>query len=296
MIEVIYHGNCFDGMAAAWAAWKKLGNEGVKYTPAYYGDSKLTNRLTQDCYENANINDTLYILDFSFKRPLMDLLASKLKKLLVLDHHKTAEKELEGAGYAIFDMEKSGARLAWEYFHWMKDSGGMFYGEDEFNPEVPDLIKYVEDRDLWRFKLPNSEAVNSYIQAAPMNIASYDVIARALEIDLDSCIEIGQGIEQYKKLMTQIIGDRAELLNLIGYTIPVVNTTLLFSEVGHYLCQKYPNSPFAIGWYDRDRYTRCFSLRSIGDFDVSQVAKSFGGGGHKNAAGFEINITDFRLI
>lgn len=32
------------------------------------------------------------------------------------------------------------------------------------------------------------------------------------------------------------------------------------------------------------------SLRSNGDYDVSAIAKAFGGGGHKNAAGFEVPI------
>lgn len=47
-------------------------------------------------------------------------------------------------------------------------------------------------------------------------------------------------------------------------------------------------TPVALGWWQRFDGKFQFSLRSRGDIDVSEIAKKFGGGGHKNAAGFQL--------
>jgi len=274
---VLYHGNCFDGMSACWAAWKKFGDD-AEYRAVNYGQDFPFNEYGK--------NDDIYIVDFSYRRDILLALKDEVNKLVVLDHHKTAQKDLEGLDFCIFDMEKSGARLTWEYFHWEKDSGGMFYGEDEFNPPVPKLIQYVEDRDLWRFKLPWSKEINAYIQSYPMTIAEYISIDKMLEGNFERCRTEGWAIERYKNTMVEAQCRHFSIQNVGGYNVPVVNSTILFSEVGNSLCLKYPEYPFAAYFTIRNDGKKQWGLRSIGDFDVSEVAKKLGGGGHKNAAGF----------
>lgn len=276
---VLYHGNCFDGMAAAWAAWKKLGDD-AEYIPVNYGQSLPSGIITDERDTN------LYIIDFSYSREVLLDIKEYVNKLVVLDHHKTAEADLKGLDFCQFDMSKSGALLAWEYFHWEKDSGGMFYGEDEFNPPVPKLIQYVEDRDLWRFALPHSHEINAYIQSFPMDIDNYDSTAKMLEDNFDGCRLAGFAIERYKDTMVKIQCKNAVISPIGGYQVPVVNSTILFSEVGNQLCKDYPDAPFAAYYSIRRDGKKQFGLRSIGDFDVSEVAKKYGGGGHKNASGF----------
>lgn len=270
MIKVLYHGNCFDGMAAAWAAWRKFGNS-AEYKPVTYGPKDI-NEMMQDCYENANINDELYIVDFSFPREVLEALHNKVVKLVVLDHHKTAQKDLEGLDYCIFDMEKSGARLAWEYFH--------------PNLGIPRLVQYIEDRDLWRFKLEHSCYVNAFIQSFPMFIEQYDYLDMSIETSFDDCVSEGIGIERYKNTMVETMCKYYYLGKIGDYEVPIVNATILFSEVGNRLCQLYPQYPFAAYYTVKKNGSYQWGLRSIGDFDVSVVAKQYGGGGHKNAAGF----------
>jgi oligoribonuclease NrnB/cAMP/cGMP phosphodiesterase (DHH superfamily) len=81
------------------------------------------------------------MLDFSYKKPVMLELASKATKITVLDHHKTAEADLQellmdrdSKVFGTFDMSHSGAYLSWDYFHPTK--------------LVPSIIGYVEDRVL----------------------------------------------------------------------------------------------------------------------------------------------------
>lgn len=56
------------------------------------------------------------------------------------------------------------------------------------------------------------------------------------------------------------------------------------------MCKVFPDAPFSASYCDRGDGKRSYSLRSLGDFDVSAVARMFGGGGHRNAAGFVVDL------
>lgn len=280
-------------MAAAWAAWKKFGDK-AEYVPVFYGTS-LHDYLKTDYnnwanpYDGLNI-DELYIVDFSFPRVQLEVVAS-LTKLVVLDHHKTAQKDLEGLDYCIFDMEKSGARLAWEYFHPRDGYGvdGQIVDTTSLEYNIPKLIQYIEDRDLWRFALPDSHFVNAYIQSFEMNMINYNGMAVEMENPrrFEEIIMQGKAIERYKNTMVEAQCKHVSIQDVGGYAVPVVNSTILFSEVGNKLAINYADrAPFAAYYTIRGDGKKQWGLRSIGNFDVSEVAKKLGGGGHRNAAGF----------
>jgi oligoribonuclease NrnB/cAMP/cGMP phosphodiesterase (DHH superfamily) len=74
------------------------------------------------------------------------------------------------------------------------------------------------------------------------------------------------------------------------YFTVFVNSTVLKSEIGNTLLYKFPYSNFS-GIYSIDDITNSthFSLRSLDDkTDVSEIAKIYGGGGHRNASGIKI--------
>lgn len=266
----IYHKNCFDGICAAWVVNKRF--PGIDLLPMNYGDP-IPASLAE--------YNRIFMVDFSLPRDQMEFLR-KSYDIVVLDHHKTAQANCEGLDFCVFDMNESGASLAWKYFF--------------PNHEIPTLVKYIADRDLWRFKEPQSEIINAYIQSYPMEIGWYEDLYNKLETleGKEIAFQVGNGIERYKQTMVQAICKNAAM-NKQG--IPIANTSLLFSEVGHELCKIHPEAPFAIYYYDRllDG-TRQFGLRSIGNFDVSEVAKGFGGGGHKNAAGFQMNLAEVDMM
>lgn len=281
MINVMYHRNCFDGMAAAWVCWREFG-DGAKYIPVNYGDD-FTN-LYQDCYENANINDRYVIVDFSFPRDLMELIASKAESIIVLDHHQTAQKNCEGLDFCKFDMNESGASLAWKYFN--------------PNQPMPWLVQYIADRDLWKFQMDGSEAINAFIQSFPMNIQEYNLLAQKLNSTggLEDAALGGASILRYKNQNIQIGANNAWEGTIAGHRIHIANATMLFSEIGNELCKRFPNEAFSAYFTIRPDGRVQWGLRSIGDFDVSEVAKRYNGGGHRNAAGFireEINFKEF---
>lgn len=215
------------------------------------------------------------MVDFSLKREEMLELDKRVESVRVYDHHKTAEKELEGLNFVAFDMKESGASLVWKYL-----MPGI---------EAPRLVKYIKDRDLWLFVEAESEAVNSYIQSFQMNLDNYEYLYHKLETTngLLEAITSGQAILRYKNTMVETMCLQAAIMLIEGYEVPVVNASMLFSEVGNRLCEKFPDHPFSAYYLDRADGFRQWGLRSIGDFDVSEIAKAKGGGGHKNAAGFQ---------
>lgn len=260
----IYHANCFDGMAAAWVVKRVFPK--AKLFPGQYGE-----HFPFDMYGK---DDNIIIVDFSYPRKIMKDIDRKCNSILVLDHHKTAQANCEGLSFCKFDIEESGASLAWKHFFPSKT--------------VPNLIRYIADRDLWQFDLPDSKYVNAYIQSYEMNIENYDYLYYRLQENLSEAVLAGEAIERYKDTMVMAICQHARIEKIGEHVVPVVMTPLLFSEVGHRLCQHYANHPFAASWFIREDGTKVYSLRSIGEFDVSEVAKSFGGGGHRNAAGFQV--------
>lgn len=258
-MKVIYHANCVDGFTAAWCAWLKYGDVGVEYIPAQYGDPPPSNIEGQD----------VLIVDFSYPRDVLLRMRDDATSFFrVFDHHKTAEADLKGLDFCVFDMERSGAGLTWD----------LLWG----NPR-PLLVDYVEDRDLWRFKLNYSKEINACIGSYPYDFETWSILSTS---DLDDLITQGKAVLRAmdKHIATQL--PLASLEYFAGYKdIPVLNCTYAISETIGALSEGHP---FAVGWFQRANGQYVYSLRSRSDFDVSEVAKKFGGGGHKNAAGFTV--------
>ena len=270
----MYHGNCFDGIASAWVVQRKYPD--AICIPALYGVSNRNEFYNAIGQENMSvervINTRLVMVDYSSNREDMIGLHKWFQgNFICIDHHKTAQLACEGLDFCVFDMEESGASLAWRH-----------YFPDE---PMPRLIKYVKDRDLWQFRLAQSHQVNAFIHSYPMTIEAYGGLVEYLEDDDNFYIAQQQGVAilRYKEQMVENICMSAEIID----GIPTVNTSVLFSEVPERLLEIFPTAPYARYYYDRIKDgIRQWGLRSKGDFDVSEVARDNGGGGHKNAAGY----------
>mgnify|MGYP000048822557 CR=1 FL=1 len=279
---VIYHGaDCMDGFGAALAfhMWKEAvyGSENVQYIPCNYGQDIFS-------FGYSFVSKDVYIVDFSFSREVLTMIAKDADYVLVLDHHKTAEEALENWGdkpvnmEIVFDMKKSGAGLTW----------------DRFCPSPghrSDLINYIEDRDLWRFALWGSKEINAYIALADKTFESYSLVNTLLQNDIERAHQFGALLlKQHQKHVDSIVA----LARPCKISLPtgeynglVANSNYQFaSDVGHELAKL--SGTFGATYVTDSRGATKWSLRSIKDYDVSRIAKQFGGGGHKNAAGFEI--------
>lgn len=260
---VIYHGGCMDGFTAAWVASQYLPESelrGMAYTDEPPDDEDVRDRR-------------VYIVDFSFKRDVCERIHEKARRLTILDHHKTAEAELQGLPYADFDMEQSGAGMTWDYF-----ANGY---------PRPWLVDYVEDRDLWRFKLPDSKEVNAGIATTPMTLEAWDGLHRQ---GLDRTREIGRGALAFESMCADKAAKEARVIRFEGYDVPFVNTQYQLASVT--AGKLAEDAPFAVAWFQKGDGKIQYSLRSRGEdaVDVSEIAKRWGGGGHRNAAGFTVDV------
>jgi oligoribonuclease NrnB/cAMP/cGMP phosphodiesterase (DHH superfamily) len=286
----IFHGKCADGFTAAWAVHRALGDE-VEFHPGVHQDAPpdVTKRH-------------VILVDFSYKRPVLDEMFRVSESLLVLDHHKTAAEDLAGyrapfgpgwkrylhdvyqdacenapQPYATFDMERSGAQIAWDFFV-----------PDEPRPQ---LVDFVGDRDLWRFKLPMSREVNAFIFAHDYTFENWDYLNNMLADDAgarDVCAR-GQAIEKkHHKDVAELVSVMKRRMVIGGHDVPVANIPYtMTSDAGHLMAQ---GEPFAACYWDTPE-GRVFSLRSTTDgLDVSAVAATYGGGGHARASGFRMPI------
>ena len=253
--HVIFHGFCDDGFGAAWSCWKLLGDR-VQYLPAQHGEP------VPDIPDDA----VLAMVDFCYPRAIVEQLAQRLRGLVILDHHVTAQADMEGLAYAVFDMERSGAHLAWNFFHPEKP--------------LPELLAYVEDKDLWRFRLPESREVTAALRSYPMDFAVWDAF------QIEQLQREGVALLRLQDQQVESHCKRMRWENLGGYRIPVVNASDYRSEIANRLCTLHPEAPFAAAYYDTQEGFRSWSLRSVGEFNVAVLAKRWGGGGHKNASGF----------
>ena len=267
MIKIIYHGPwCPDGFTSAYCAWTVF-REDAEYIPVDYSDP----------IPQFNPGDEVYILDFSFPRETMIAIEKIASKVVCLDHHKTAQENLLGLTFALFDMNKSGAVLSWEYWHSDKP--------------IPDLIRYVEDRDLWRHNLPLTEEVYMGLREQERTFENWHRLAQMPDF-VNFTSHIGKPLLIAKKKEVKAIAETAEWFVIAGFKVPVVaECNRYYSDVCNLLCKEFPEAPFAVAWRNQNG-VRKWDFRSIGDFDVSAIARQFGGGGHKNAAGCSTSLGD----
>lgn len=282
---IISHRGCPDGWAAAYICKKRYPEAEIM----------LLDHGKNPPYAEVEGKNVI-VVDFSWRTREENIRLSKLaKSFQILDHHKTAEAELEGLDFATFDMKRSGAGLAWDYIYG-KDSrcfsGWVNVNTDEKNWWLPRpwWVDYTEDRDLWNWALPNSKEVNEYLRVLPKTIESWD--AMAAHDTVETATQAGIGIEKGTQYYVREVVGQRQLGTLNGLTVGVVNAQYVScSEVGNELAKE---SQIGMSYFEREDGIMQFSLRSIGDIDVSVIAKENGGGGHKNAAGFQLSLKEGR--
>lgn len=255
--HVLYHAKCPDGFGAAWAAWKVLADR-AKYIPVSY------EQPVPELPEDARV----LMVDFCYPRPMCMELANKVESVRVLDHHKTSADSMAGVPWATFDMDHSGAYLSWVHFHGLN---------------VPEFVLYLEDRDLWKFKIPYSREVAAALGSYPMEFTLWEQLHT---MGMDKMKLDGGTILRFQRQKVEEMVSRVRWMDFDGNRVPVANASTLFSEVGDRLCQMYPDAPFAAYYYFRSDGLIQWGLRSPGRFDVTSIAKKYGGGGHPGASGF----------
>lgn len=267
---VIYHKNCPDGFGSALAAYLVLGD-----TASYYAASH--NSSPPDVTDKVVV-----ICDFSYDQQTLEIMIKKSKGLLVIDHHISAQKKLKNIPnkHKIFDMSHSGAYLTWKYFH--------------PDVEVPKMIQYIEDRDIWKFELPETKFFSASFKNVPFEFDEY--MKYLDEGNLSELIKEGKIIhdadqDNISKIVKYASCRLTRLRNGEYYNIAYLNSSYYQSDLGNVLIDTVlPQADFAAIYSHNYRSNNThFSLRSSNEkTDVEEIATMYGGGGHRNASGLSI--------
>ena len=269
-----HHASCPDGFGAAWAVREAWGSE-ADYRARGHDDGVDAAALA---------GSEVCFVDIAPPNHGLRALLESAARVLVLDHHVSSRDRFESDPRLVeaaaapphrvhFDLEHSGAVLAWEHFH----------------PEtrLPDLLAYVEDQDLWRWQLPRSREVSAAIASHPQTFDAWDRLARTGWEELAE-----EGAPVVRAQQTEI--ERA-LRNVHGvwfgeHRLEAVNAVFLRAWIGHELATRAAHgSPCGLVYrVQGDRVD--VSIYSVGDFDVAALAAREGGGGHRNAAGFSVPL------
>lgn len=251
----------------------------------------------------------LLITDFSYKPDALSelMMSFGARSIVMLDHHKTAEADLadfkvemcgvakfvasdmEGmfrdmaeidrpAIAARFDLQRSGASLTWE-----------FCFPDE---PMPWIIQHVEDRDLWRMALPDTRKVSLLLRSYPYDFEVWTKLMAADAHSKSNALADATSIERFYDQKIAEMLPTATLKDIGKWKgVPTAHAPYAFaSDLAHELLKAHPSAPFAAVVVDAYG-GRTYSLRSEDSRqDVSEVAKQFGGGGHRNAAGFRMPL------
>lgn len=315
-VTVIYHADCLDGFGAAFAAWLRFGDR-ASYRPMHHGQP----------WAMADIaGHDVFVLDFSFPPATLNEMAGVAASVTQIDHHLSALKDwsphLDGSAIGhqayrspelplqlIFNLDKSGARLAWEHFH----------------PEtpLPHLIRHIEEQDLWRFQPDITRPFCRALRLQAFDFPAWHALlqetgstespryqamltqGRAIDQFFEKEVRLLAGGQQAR--LAKIRGEPADELQARRHGLPIivdgpsawlastglaVNANALFaSELGNLLAEQ--SGSWGLVWHLAGDGEVKVSLRAKGAVDVAEIARRYGGGGHRNAAGFRLPARQF---
>lgn len=293
---VLYHAQCSDGWGACFSAWKRFG-ESADYLPVEHGKPPP--------WQEIDGRSDVYLLDFSYEREVLLDIRGKVSRLVVIDHHVSRAPDLRGPGFVRgmedrpfvvrdgtmichYEPHHSGAVMAWQHFH---------PGSD-----VPWALRYIEDRDLWAWKLPASREISAALSTLRHDFDVWGDVVGGVDRELAmkrslsgqtttwpdffyALVEQGAAILRYQASLIDRICKSAREVAIAGHKALAANSSVLQSEVGERLAI---GRAFGACYYVAEDGIWRWSLRSAeGGVDVSEVAKKFPqGGGHRRAAGF----------
>lgn len=276
-IVVIHHVDA-DGHCAAAIVGCLLGFNRIQFIPMNYSWD-LPNYFEPK-------NKTIYIVDYSLEPEIMDSISQLAKKVIWLDHHKTAidniTKYYENTEYNFInksDINKSGSLLTWKYCF--------------PNLPIPNSVNLIDVYDRWKWHNVD-DALEFHF-----GLLCYDTRPKLIDAQrlwrsllFDSAnttqdiIAKGRIILSYNNMRNAIMTSSVEQGSFFGYNALFINTLEGINEI----CSQYNSFAFDIDifvGYMRKKDKWYVSLRTTkSDIDVSELAKRFGGGGHPKASGF----------
>lgn len=266
---IFYHAHCPDGFGGAYAAWKKFGDT-AEYLPIKPGSSK------PEDLSGAHV----YFIDFTYPKDIMDAIVAEAASVVVLDHHLGVKDVVESMPEFVFDEKRSGATIAWKYFH--------------PNVTAPTLFTHIEDDDLFLFKLSDTRPIIRYLGIQPFSFEAWDTFIHELDDEntKSALFERLRTYSEYFDMLVSFTVERAKKVQFEGYECYFANSSpfiTMRSAIGNALVKENPPIALVVSAHPEGFGV---SLRSDGSADVAAIARKYGGNGHPASAGFSIAAGD----
>lgn len=263
---VIYHGNCDDGFGAAWVL-----NNHLQGQIQFYAD------MHQEPPPWGLIDDqNIWIVDFAYPRTVMEEIIERARYVIWIDHHDTAIRESGDlrANHltSVLDRNLSGSMLTWYFCH--------------PNTVPPQMLEYIQDRDLWKNELPFIDEVTIARRSYPMSFNIWDEFMTYPGMDV--LFAEGKSLWRYFQQVMESFLERLHPVQLKGIEGLGANVPYPFQSDFANLVSRRFTIPFGAAYWELASGDWQFSLSSSGDFHVGELAHRYGGGGHAGCAGFKV--------
>lgn len=293
-IHIIFHAGCADGVMSAWLIKRLFTSVSVVFHEGSYASPPPLDQI--------NEIDSVIMVDFSYPRDVILEIAEAASFVTILDHHASAQEalvDLPENVHAEFDMDRSGAMITWDYMHanWIGGSG--LRKDTDPNRPAPNLVRHVQDCDLWRFKLIHAHEMRALIQSFPPQLEGWDDLFELMNGDLTDpnhdAVKQGTALLRKDNMMIDTIAATARPININGIEILAAASPYSYgSSVAGKLAERSlaAGGPGVGAYYIDHPDDRQWGLRSIAladgtvTFDCIALARKFGGGGHPTATGF----------
>lgn len=294
-ITVFYHHPCLDGAVAAWAAYKKWGedpNYDIKFIGIDHDTDEATKKLI---FANIDTATHAVFADYCPKRSLMDEIADHAGKVTVYDHHDTPIQQMRGYCNPKVTM----------HFDENRSGGAIIHDELFGRQSRPKIISIAEDIDLERERNQEAYWISAYIDSLPYGNIEQIVssVNRIMVMSREEMIALGRLAGQHHEEMLASTMDSAGWARLAilpdtdPVLVPMINANVrhLPREYSHRLRELAGSmhAPVALSWHVDRGSMVVVSVRTNGIPNAAEVAQymgsaelghGLGGGGNKTAA------------
>lgn len=285
--KLVTHKNCMDGAVCA-ILYRALGGkeQNVHFSnPQHEASDAIVEELLDDGH-------MVLAVDVSISMKLAKKIYAsdnyRSSNFQLLDHHKSAVPLMEIKQDTIEIEEhnnRCGCRMLYDFL--MKE--GVLYNE-KLKPYV-ELVKLVDDHDRWIKQYPESDDIAMFY----MTVGQKLFIERFLKDPTTTFSKEEEyliKIEKYR--MEEEVKDKKRAIQSAIHSRKINGKTYRFGFVtGVKYVSTTGNALYADPSLNVDVIVlvgNTISMRCSKDseIDLSAIAKSYGGGGHKAAAGFQL--------
>ncbi|PIR88694.1 MAG: hypothetical protein COU09_00745 [Candidatus Harrisonbacteria bacterium CG10_big_fil_rev_8_21_14_0_10_44_23] len=270
-ILVFYHADCADGFSAAWVAWLAL-KEKAQYISLPY--SQASEKKAFSSIRGRH----MYFLDMCPPEDVIRFL-NKENQLTIIDHHAGRKEVARLAPEHRYAQKNSGAVLTWKYFFPKKPT--------------PYLLRFIEDRDLFAFKITGGEGLGLYLETQPFDFKTYSKLAINFQNPKkrSELRKKGQVLLTLKEKYINSAVKRAVPINFDGHRgYLATGISALRTSIGVATYKKYKCDLVMVLYLEDNHYKITLRAPVGAKINLTKIAQKYGGGGHQYASAFHLPL------